>query len=42
MVFLFIRVLQYFMFLFMVFVAVVACKGGHPDIPARCPLHAGF
>lgn len=40
--FLFIGVLQYFMFLFMVFMADVACKRGHPDIPARCPLHAGF
>lgn len=34
--------LHYLMFLFMVFMADVACKRGHPDIPARCPLHAGF
>jgi hypothetical protein len=30
------------MVLFMVFVADVACKRGHPDIPARRPLHDGF
>jgi hypothetical protein len=29
-------------FVYVVFVIFVACKRGHPDIPARCPLHAGF
>jgi hypothetical protein len=42
MVFVAFGALHYSMFLFMVFMADVACKGGHPDIPARCPLHAGF
>jgi energy-coupling factor transporter transmembrane protein EcfT len=41
-VFLFIWILHYLMVLFMVFVADVACKRGHPYIPARRPLHDGF